>query len=317
MVSFIIPHKGREKFLISTLESILSQNYDHAQYEIILVTQNEAVDLNSDLNKSSIIKVFKQPESKTISELRNFGVAQSQGEYLAFLDADIKLKNNWLSCMLSTLSAQPTCLLVSAMQINGENPPQLEQIRTALSNAEIDCDVNFLPGRNLFLAKSIFEKVGGFPVHLVTCEDYFFTDQVSKLGSLYYTSDSAYVHLGEDKKHSEMFKKEIWRGQSNLQSIKGRTIPLREIPSFIIPVVIAFLFVIAIFALLMGNVAVALSTTILLSIPVMIYSLRLYLLANSKISFGAILKFYLIYFPARAFGTLGGLFKSISTSSHK
>ena len=317
-VSFIIPHKGREGLLIHTVNSILDQDFDATQFEILVISQNESLQgLSTIAEDKDNLHIIYQPDIVTISGLRNYGVSQAEGDYLAFLDADVKLSNNWLKCMLTTLTKKKDCLLVSASQINGVNAPPLERIRTALSNAELDCNVNFLPGRNLFLNRDTFEKVKGFPEHLITCEDYYFTDQVNKLGKLYYTSSATYVHLGEDKQYNEMYKKEIWRGQSNLQSIKGRSIPLREIPSLIIPLALIALLVIGTVALLIGNRDIALTSALLLSLPVIVYSLRLYRLTKKEVSLWHVLKFYLTYFPARAIGTLGGLFKSFSNTGIK
>ena len=187
-VSFIIPHKGREEFLLQTIESIFQQQCDHQQIEVIIVTQNsELTSLTSFENQPLQLTIDYQASHLTISALRNAGAKKAQGEFFAFLDADVALSTNWLTEMLQLLSSNDKRLLVSAMQINGENPPPLEQIRTVLSNAEIDCNVNFLPGRNLLLAKTTFNKVGGFPEHLVTCEDYYFTDKVHELGELFYS----------------------------------------------------------------------------------------------------------------------------------
>ena len=314
-VSFIIPHKGREEFLVQTVDSIIAQHFDPALFEILIISQNKSLAALSELAKSnSNLKIYYRPDGMTISALRNYGATQATGEYLAFLDADVFLSSNWITCMLATLAEKESRLLVSASQINGTKAPPLERIRTALSNAELDCNVNFLPGRNLFLSRETFEKVNGFPEHLLTCEDYYFTDQVHQLGELYYTSAATYVHLGEDKKYNEMYKKEIWRGQSNLQSIKGRKIPLRELPSFIIPLGLMALLVICLISLLAGNAAIAILAISLLSIPFIAYSIRLYLLAKSDVSFWHVFKFYLTYFPARAIGTLGGLFKSFSNT---
>ena len=317
-VSFIIPHKGREKFLLQTVESIIAQDCDPAIFEILVITQNESLEeLASLANSTTSLRIFYQPDNMTISALRNFGVTQAEGEYLAFLDADVSLSTNWLGCMMETLSEKEERLLVSASQINGTDAPPLEKIRTALSNAELDCNVNFLPGRNLFLSRDTFNQANGFPEHLITCEDYYFTDKVHQLGELYYTSAATYVHLGEDKKYDEMYKKEIWRGQSNLQSIKGRRIPLREMPSFIIPLGLVLLLFISLLAFTTGNETFAFICTGLLLIPFMVYSLRLYRLTKSDVSFWHVCKFYLIYFPARAIGTLGGLFKSFSNTGIK
>ena len=317
-ISFIIPHKGREEFLIQTIDSICSQDYDPDEFEILVITQNKELMCLSQLNlKQFSIKVITQPDNLTISALRNIGAEQAQGEYFAFLDADILLSKNWIKSMVTTINEKPQRILVSAAQINSEQAPPLEKIRTALSNAELDCNVNFLPGRNLFLKKETFDKVNGFPEHLITCEDYYFTDQVHQIGELYYTSLATYVHLGEDKEYNEMYKKEIWRGQSNLQSIKGRNIPLREMPSFIIPITLLALLIVCLFSMISENYSLALLSFSLLLLPITAYSLRLYKLARDEVQFWYIFKFYLVYFPARAFGTLGGLFKSFSNSATK
>jgi glycosyltransferase involved in cell wall biosynthesis len=317
-ITFIIPHKGREEFLAQTVESILSQDFDSTQFEVLIITQNKTLENKARFEQATAtINIHFQPEDKTISALRNFGVKQAKGQYLAFLDADIKLSPNWLNCMLETINEKPQRVLTSASQINSVNAPPLERIRTALSNAELDCSVNFLPGRNLFIKKETFVRVKGFPEHLITCEDYYFTDQVHQLGELYYTSKANYVHLGEDKQYNEMYKKEIWRGQSNLQSIKGRKIPLREIPSFIIPPMLLILFTISLFSLIMNNAFIATSSFIFLLLPVAAYSIRLHKLTKNEVKFMYVFKFYLVYFPARAVGTIGGLFKPFTNSNTK
>ena len=317
-VSFIIPHKGREEFLVQTIASIFQQDFSHNDIEIIIVTQNKQLNSlhlfeNQDIN----LYINYQAEILTISSLRNVGAEQAQGEFFAFLDADVGLSANWLTQMLTLLNEKPERLLVSAMQINGENPPPLEQIRTVLSNAEIDCNVNFLPGRNLLLAKETFNKVNGFPAHLTTCEDYYFTDKVHELGELFYSSNATYVHIGEDKEYIQMYRKEIWRGQSNLQSIKGRNIPLREWPSFIIPIGMLVLFIISLLSLLMGQLGLFFITTLMALFPACIYSLRLFLIAKKNIPLHYIIQFYTMYFPARAIGTVAGIFKSFTIKETK
>ncbi|MCP4320447.1 MAG: glycosyltransferase family 2 protein, partial [Alteromonadales bacterium] len=174
--------------LIQTVTSILNQDDKQATYEVIVVSQNKSsIELSKLANLHSNVNISFQEENLTISALRNIGANQSTGEYLAFLDADIELSPNWLTAMLSTISEQDNCVLASAAQENSKHAPPLEKIRTALSNADLDCNVSFLPGRNLFLSRETFEKVNGFPEHLITCEDYYFTDQVNQLGNLYYT----------------------------------------------------------------------------------------------------------------------------------
>jgi len=311
-LSFIIPHKGRFEMLIETIESIINQQTSEHSFEVIVVSQTaeikECILTTSDKLE---LKVFIRPVEDTISSSRNFGVEQAQGEYLAFLDADIYLSANWVEQMFSELLGSPERIIVSAMQVCNADAPPLEQIRTSLSNVEIDQDVAFLPGRNLFMSKASFKKIGGFPEHLVTCEDYYFTDQAAKLGKLYYTSLANYRHIGEDKEFNAMFKKEIWRGQSNIQSLAGRKIPLRELPSFFVPPAILFLLIAAVVCLLSGWPELAMISLVLALLPIVVYSSRLFILAQSKVQLVPILWFYMVYFPARAIGTFAGLFKTI------
>ncbi len=315
-ISFIIPHKGRFEMLIQTIESIAKQTFDLSQVEVIVVSQTKEALSHTFCNDHSLrINTFLRPESDTISALRNYGETQASGEFLAFLDADIYLSENWLEQMLNTLDCDPTRIVASAMQICLPEAPPLEKIRTSLSNAELDTNVAFLPGRNLFLTRSAFHKIGGFPEHLLTCEDYYFTDKAAQLGALFYTSAANYIHLGEDKTLKGMFDKEIWRGQSNLKSIEGRHIPLREWPSFIVPPAIFLCILCALILICTGQMALALLSLILALVPLLAYTIRLYRLDTLKVSFLNTFSFYTVYFPARAIGTFAGIFKSISNKN--
>jgi GT2 family glycosyltransferase len=310
-VSFVIPHMGREQMLTDTLSSIAQQSFELALIEVLVVTKN--TELSTQIiafeNRFDLQILYAEP-SVTISHQRNMGAANAQGEYFAFLDADVYLDSNWLSAMLSKLKTHPDINLISAIQKNSQDAPPLEQLRTALSNAAIDCEVEFLPGRNLLLHRDSFKRSGGFPEHLLTCEDYVFTQRVAASGKLFYSSDSHYVHIGEDKAFWAMAKKEVWRGQSNIASLKGRDIPLSEWPSFIAPPAFTFGIIIALLSMLFGLHALA-ALSILGSLLVIgAYTFRLNRITKGSPNLAIVAMFYLLYFPARTMGTIKGIFTS-------
>lgn len=317
-VSFIIPHKGREEMLIQTLQSVGMQTLSKDEYEVIVVSQNKAFSQALHQLEAEIpLTLILNDVDKTISHSRNHGASIAQGNYLAFLDADVALEANWVESMIALLQQNRDIVLCSAMQKCADSAPPLEKIRTALSNAELDKSVTFLPGRNLFLSKSTFQKVGGFPEHLATCEDYYFTHLVTQLGSLLYTSASSYVHLGEDKAFSAMFKKEVWRGQSNLASIGGRSVPLRELPSFFVPFAVTFGFLFLLIALLYSQSSLVIIASITTLLPLILYTGRLKKLTGSSVNIGYCLLFYCLYFPARVLGTLLGIKGALGTPTNR
>ncbi|GLR70923.1 glycosyltransferase [Agaribacter marinus] len=309
-ISFIIPHMGREEMLIDTLSSISAQQFDLSCIEIWIVTKNKQLQ-DETFNAADTVQlnVIYADTNITISHQRNIGAKHAKGEFLAFLDADIGLADNWIQAMLEKLSSDKNIKLVSAIQKNSENAPPLERLRTALSNADVDCKVEFLPGRNLLLHKTTFAAVGGFPEHLETCEDYVFTQAVSEIGQLFYSADSHYVHIGEDKAFSQMAEKEVWRGLSNIASVKGRTVPLSEWPSFFAPPLFTFGIIFLCLLSIGGWFIFAAIAAIGAFSILALYSVRLSRIAKGDPTFATILKFYSIYFPARTWGTIKGLFQ--------
>ncbi|MDO3722588.1 glycosyltransferase family A protein [Marinobacter sp. chi1] len=300
-VDFVIPHMGRPELLVETLESVFAQNRPEQIASVTVVTKNEAPLAVKERDKLNIIRA---PTASTISEQRNIGVVVGKAPLIAFLDADIGLAMDWLETCTGLLAQMPERVLVSAMQKSSENAGRVERLRVALSNVSLDEPVQFLPGRNLLVKRSAHDKVGGFPEHLKTCEDYYYTEKLSQLGDLYYTSQTHYVHLGEDRTLRQTFTKEIWRSEYNLFSLSGRKVPLREWPSILLP-----------FWMLLGLVVAVMGVysqtaffigLIMLLLPILLYSVRLFVQQSNHEPLHFLVLFYSVYFVARAAGTVKG-----------
>ena len=313
LISFVVPHKGRENLLHETIKSITLQDFDLSSIEVIIVTQNDKLSEETlRFREFFPLSVYPRPVTDTISSLRNYGAANAKGEYLAFLDADIDLSPNWTSCVLQELHSNERRALISAIQCNSQSANSIERIRTALNNINKDSNVDCLDGKNLFLKHETFRLAGGFPGQLQTCEDIYFTNKVRSLGYLYLTSQTTFIHLGEDKDHAIMFKKEIWRGLSNLNSFSGRKVPLREFPSILIPAGLIPLLIMSLITLINGLYIPFVITASLMFSPVLAYSMRLYQHSRDRnVGFFAMLRFYMVYFSARSIGTYKGLYHGL------
>lgn len=301
-VDFVIPHMGRPEMLAATIASVLAQTRVDRVASITVVTKNHRP---LDIEAHEKLHVLYAPEASSISDQRNRGVLLGQAPLIAFLDADIQLADNWLKTCAEELAKKPGRVLVSAMQKQSANAGRVERLRTALSNVSLDEAVQFLPGRNLLVKRSAHNAVGGFPEHLQTCEDYYYTEKLSRLGELYYTSRTEYIHLGEDKTLSQTFTKEIWRSEYNLRSLSGRTVPPREWPSILLPfwMLLGFIVLLTGFSSKMTLVA----GICMLLTPAILYSARLYFKPSNNLPFYFLWLFYLVYFLARAAGTVMGV----------
>ena len=313
-VHFVIPHRGRTDYLAKTVESIAKLKTDHSVF-LSVVTQDNveeiehliqaATDSPKSILSASSWCCEQAERSLTISALRNIGARHTESTYLAFLDADVYLAENWLEVCLEELNETAESgkrrAIVSAHQKPSSIANSLEHIRVALSNPHVDCAVDFLPGRNLLMRREDCLAIGGFPEHLETCEDYFFTDLAAKRGPLWYSAQTSYIHLGEDRHYKELFKKEIWRAKGNLASLKGRSFSLRELPSLLVPVWIGLFFVIALACLILGYTFWFWAGITLTALPFALYTYRLHRLAP-HLRLSSIIRFYLHYFPARLIG---------------
>ncbi len=100
LISIIIPVYNTEKYLSECLDSVLAQSYKN--WEAICINDgskdNSLHILNDYANRDERIKVINQ-ENKGLSETRNIGLEQVQGQYIMFLDSD----DFWHSEILSIL----------------------------------------------------------------------------------------------------------------------------------------------------------------------------------------------------------------------
>lgn len=102
-ISVIIPVYNTSAYLNQCLDSVLKQDFD--DYEIICVndgsTDNSLEILREYEKKSSKIKIINQVNSG-VATTRNTGLKNASGDFLAFLDSDDFIKENYLSKLYNT-----------------------------------------------------------------------------------------------------------------------------------------------------------------------------------------------------------------------
>lgn len=106
--SVIIPLYNKENHIKATLESVLSQTFN--DFEVIVIDDGSTDGSAAEVSKieDERIKLFNI-ENHGVSHARNFGVQQSNSDFIAFLDADDLWKPFHLENLKSLYDEFPNC----------------------------------------------------------------------------------------------------------------------------------------------------------------------------------------------------------------
>lgn len=91
LVSIITPAYNAERFLSSTIQSVINQTY--LDWELLIVIDHNSKDTSKQIaldysNKDSRIRCITSPLALGAAANRNIALEQSRGYYIAFIDAD-------------------------------------------------------------------------------------------------------------------------------------------------------------------------------------------------------------------------------------
>ncbi len=117
-VSVIILNYYGEKVIENVIMSLQSLNYPKNRYEIIVVDNNskdkslEILTLLSE--KYENIRVIPLDKNLGFSKGNNVGIRSARGEYVALLNNDCVVSENWLSNLLNTAQKDPKTFAVAS-----------------------------------------------------------------------------------------------------------------------------------------------------------------------------------------------------------
>ena len=216
-LSFIIPAYNEAENIENVFGSIKRCVPDVFQYEI-LVVDHGSVDNTVELAEACGAKVLVHPEG-TIAGLRNFGVSNSTGNVLVFLDADILLTHDWASnigSVISSLSAGERVLTGSWISI----PDTSNWIEKFWFKPLERGDNSHINSGHLIISRQLFDDIGGFDEKLDTGEDYDIS--IRAIAANIRLIDDVrlrVIHEGYPKSLAEFAKREFWHGKGDAASL--------------------------------------------------------------------------------------------------
>lgn len=209
MISIVIPLYNKATSIRQTLESVFAQTF--ADYEIVIVDDG-STDGSAEIVRSiddARIRLISQ-ENGGVSAARNRGIAEANGEYVAFLDAD----DEWMSDYLATQadlvrryqdcdvfgvgyqlcdgSGQITPTIIRGLRFDGEDGILDNYFEVAAISSAPVCSITVM------VRKSSIDAVGGFPVGIKSGEDLLTWARLACRGKIAFSKKvCAIYNLGE------------------------------------------------------------------------------------------------------------------------
>ena len=151
LVSIVTPCYNSEKYISETIESVLNQIYEN--WEMIIVddiSTDKSIDIIKDYcNKDERIKYYILEEKGGASIARNKAIKESQGKYIAFLDADDIWKPDKLEKQVQFMEDNNYDFTYHNYELIDENSKKLNKLRKApdsitYKRALIGCSIGCL-----------------------------------------------------------------------------------------------------------------------------------------------------------------------------
>ena len=155
-VSVIIPTHKRKELLKNCLAALGRIKNDN--FEVIVVNDYPPDDLGDVFEPALAARMRIFPNEKNLgpATARNFGAQQAKGEILAFIDDDVLVSENWVDVGVSSFSGAEVAAVI------GKTVLPKNQFPHPLKHFMINDRAGRYPACNLWVKKSVFDRVGGF-----------------------------------------------------------------------------------------------------------------------------------------------------------
>jgi len=249
-ISVVVAAYNEEEYLGRLLKSLVNQNYKN--FEVIIVddgSTDNTVKIAKSYNKKLNLKILKQ-NHKGPGEARNLGAKHANGEFIAFLDADMVCDPNSLKNLVEPLLAHkewPGTVHNLEKVANPENV-------WALCAGKIRKRSKIGSEDNAFrlIRKSKFLEAGGFNTSLGYFDDGTLASKIGKAKVV----EAVFYHNNPESLQ-EIFKQDRWIGKSYPFSlIIKRFFPIVLI--FVLFVIISLYYLSVIQALLISLIMILL-----------------------------------------------------------
>lgn len=156
MFSLIIPTYNQIEELLDCLQALAIQDTDPGNYEVIVVDTGSTDDTRQRLESLHYRYSLRVIALGTggACYARNEGVRASNGDWLVFTGADVIPDHDWLRRAAEHIDVHPELDLIEGSVIDAESGKTVRRLEGGR--------IPSFPPLNLFVKKTMFERLGGF-----------------------------------------------------------------------------------------------------------------------------------------------------------
>lgn len=203
LISVIVPVYNVEKYLEKCIDSILNQTYKNL--EIILVDDGSkdqsGVICDSYAKKDKRIIVFHK-KNGGLSSARNYGIDNSHGQYIGFVDSDDYISNDMYETLYqlitdynADLAMCGLCDIYNGRQKNTKNKEYVySQSRIDAIRNVMEGEVNSVSAVNKLYRKELFKEVR-YPIGKIAEDAYIILDILNQCNSVVGTTAQKYYYI--------------------------------------------------------------------------------------------------------------------------
>lgn len=173
VISIIIPTFNEEQYLPRLLEDLAQQTQQSFEVIVSDGSSNDKTREKALLFKKKIRLTFVQSPKQQVSAQRNYGAKHAEAPYIIFLDADMRVKVDFIERLLLTVSQSKRLLFIPAHIPDSEyaHDELLYKIQSFFIEISHHTKKPFTYGPCVLFVKWFYEHLGGYDELVVFAED--------------------------------------------------------------------------------------------------------------------------------------------------
>lgn len=222
LFTVIVPFLNEEGYIARCAESLLEQDLDRDQYEIIFVDNGSTDESCAIVGRYPRINLLHE-DTKGSYAARNRGIREAGGQIFAFTDADCEVVPDWLSQIRNGMRDESTAVVAGRRLLATRERRGLQMLED-YENAKVEYLLSrpdlkqhyFGFTNNMAFRASVFERCGPFPEIMRGGDTQYVQRFLSKDPDsvMRYLSGMVILHFEVDSLWRWLKKKAI-RGQHN------------------------------------------------------------------------------------------------------